>query len=71
MQETSTKGVQNLVWLGRNGDSLRTVQEIEITNKWYMHKPEPILENEVYKILKIQMDHLSQKTHLVLINKKK
>ena len=31
------------------------------TNKWYMHNPESILENEVHKIpsdFEIQIDHL-------------
>ena len=31
------------------------------TNKWYMHNPESVLENEMQRVLwnfKIQMDHL-------------
>ena len=45
------------------------------TAKWYMHKPDFVLENEMQKILldfKIQMGHLipAQKLNLVLINEK-
>ena len=32
------------------------------SNKWYMHKPKAVLENEMHKILwdfEIQTDHLS------------
>ena len=44
--------------------------------KWYMHKPESVLENETHKILwdfEIQTDHLitARRPDLVLINKKK
>ena len=37
MQQTSAKGVQDLVWLDEKGDPLRIVQEIELdhTTKWY------------------------------------
>ena len=46
------------------------------TAKWYMHKPESVLENEIHKILwdfKIQTDHsiLARGPDLVLINKKR
>ena len=46
------------------------------TTKWYMHKPESVIENETHKILwnfKIHMDHLIQarRSDLVLINKGK
>ena len=37
--------------------------EFEHTNKWYMYKPESVLENETHKSLcdfEIQMDHLSR-----------
>ena len=30
MQKTSTKGVKDWIWLGREGDQLRIVQEIKI-----------------------------------------
>ena len=46
------------------------------TAKWYMHKPESILENETHKILwdlEIQRDHLVpiRRPELVLMKKKK
>ena len=44
--------------------------------KWYMHKPEFVLENEMHKILwnfEIQTDHLIQdrRSDLEVINKNK
>ena len=46
------------------------------TNKWYMHNPEPFLENDTHKILRdfdIQTDHLilGRRPDLIIINKKK
>ena len=46
------------------------------TNKWYMHKPESILENETLKVLwdfAIQTDHLisARRPDLVIVDKKK
>ena len=45
------------------------------TTKWYMHKPEPVLENETHKILwdfEVHSDHLipARRLDLVLIDKK-
>ena len=45
-------------------------------NKWYMHNPESMIENETHKILwdfEIQMDHLIsiRWPDQVIINKKK
>ena len=46
-------------------------------NKWYMHNPESILENEMPKILwdfEIQMDHListRQQDHVIVDKKKR
>ena len=45
------------------------------TTKWYMHKPESVLENETHKILwdfEIQTDHQipARRPDLVMINKK-
>ena len=45
-------------------------------NKWYMHNPEPVLENDTHKLLwdfDIQTDHLilSRRQDLIIINKKK
>ena len=45
-------------------------------NKWYMHNPAPVLENDTHKLLwdfDIQTDHLvsARKPDLIIINKKK
>ena len=44
-------------------------------NKWYLHNPKSILENEIHKLLwdfEIQTDHLitARRPHLIIINKK-
>ena len=44
------------------------------TNKWYMHNPAPILENDTHKLLwdfNIQTDHLIPARRPDLIKKKK
>ena len=46
------------------------------TNKWYMHNPAPVLENDSHKLLRdfdIQTDHLipARGPDLIIINKKK
>ena len=46
------------------------------TDKWYMHNPESVLENETHKLLwdfEIQTDHLisTRRPDLVIINKKR
>ena len=46
------------------------------TNKWYMHNPASVLENDTHKLLwdiNIQTDHLilARKRDLIIINKKK
>ena len=46
------------------------------TNKWYMHKPAPVLENATHKLLwyfDIQTDHQipARRPDLIIINKKK
>ena len=46
------------------------------TNKWYMHNPAPVLENDTHKLLwdfKVQTDHLipARRPDLIIINKKK
>ena len=46
------------------------------TNKWYMHNPAPVLENNTLKLLwdfNIQTDHLilARRPDLIIINKKK
>ena len=45
-------------------------------NKWYMHNPAPVLENDTHKFLwefNIQTDHLNldRKSDLIIINKKR
>ena len=46
------------------------------TNKWYMHNPAPVLENDTHKLLwnfEIHTDHLisARRPNLIIINKKK
>ena len=46
------------------------------TNKWYMHNPSSVLENDTHKLLwdfDIQTDHLipARRPELIIINKKK
>ena len=46
------------------------------TNKWYMHNPAPVLENDTHKLLwdfNIQTDHLipARRPDLIIINNKK
>ena len=46
------------------------------TNKWYMHNPTSVLENDTHKLLwdiDVQTDHLisARKPDLIIINKKK
>ena len=46
------------------------------TNRWYMHNPAPVLENDSHKLLwdfNIQTDHLipARRPDLIIINKKK
>ena len=46
------------------------------TNKWYMHNPAPVQENDTHKLVwvfNIQTDHLipAERPDLIIINKKK
>ncbi len=46
------------------------------TNKWYMHNPAPLLENNTHKLLwdfDIQTDHLisARRPDLIIVNNKK
>ena len=44
------------------------------TNKWYMHSPAPVLENNTHNLgFDIQTDHLisARRPNLIIINKKK
>ena len=50
--------------------------QFDHTNKWYMHNPEPVTENDSHKLLwdfSIQTDHLipARRPDLIIINKKK
>ena len=50
--------------------------QFDHTNKWYIHKPAPVLENDLHKLLwdfNIQTDHLipARRPDLIIINKKK
>ena len=50
--------------------------QFDHTNKWYMHNPAPVLENDSHKLLwdfNIQTDHLipARRPDLIIINKKK
>ena len=49
--------------------------QFDHTNKWYMHNPAPVLENDSHKLLwdfNIQTDHLipARRPDLIIINKK-
>ena len=49
---------------------------INHTNKWYMHNPAPVLENDTHKLLwdfNIQTDQLilARRPNLIIINKKR
>ena len=50
--------------------------KFDYTNKWYMHNPESVLENETHNIIKdfeILTDHqiLARRPYLVKVNKKR
>ena len=50
--------------------------QFDHTNKWYMHNPAPVLENDTHKLqwdFNIQTDHLIpvRRPDLIIINKKK
>ena len=50
--------------------------QFDHTNKWYMHNPAPVLENDTHKLLwdfNIQTDHLipARRPDLIMTNKKK
>ena len=72
MQQTSSKAIQEQ--LSGKGDLLRIVPEIN-ADKWYIHKPESVQENEILNFsrdFEIQRDHpiLVWRPDLVLINKR-
>ena len=50
--------------------------QFDQTNKWYMHNPAHVLENDTHKLIwdfNIQTDHLipARRPDLIIINKKK
>ena len=61
-------------WLGKVIQwEMCRIFEFDNANKWYMHNPEPVLENDTHKLLwdfDIQTDHLisARKTDLIIIN---
>ena len=64
-------------WVGKvvHWEMCRKFQ-FDHTNKWYMHKPASVLENDTHKLLcdfNIQADHLipARRPDLIMINKKK
>ena len=64
-------------WVGKvvHWEMCRKFQFVH-TNKWYMHNPAPVKENDTHKLLwnfNIQTDHLisARRPHLIIINKKK
>ena len=55
---------------------MRKKFKFDHANKWYMHNPVPVLENDAHKLLwdfDIQTDHLisARRPDLIIINKKK
>ena len=64
-------------WVGKviHWEMCRKFQ-FDHTNKWYMHNPAPVLENDSHKLLwdfNIQTDHLipARRPDLLIINKEK
>ena len=56
-------------------DRLYVSRKFDHTNKWYMHNPAPVLENDTHKLrwdIDIQTDHLisAKRPDLIIINKK-
>ena len=62
-------------WVGKVIHWEKFKFKFDQANKWYMHNPAPVLENETPKLLwdvNIQTDHLisARKPDLIIINKK-
>ena len=77
MQQIGT-GEQGEIRLCRQGDPLGNVQEFKFdhANKWYMHNPALVLENDTHKLLwdfDIQTDPLIsvRRSDLIIIKIKK
>ena len=63
MQQPSTKRIQKYAGLGGKGNLLRISQEMKIwpyKKMVYMHKPESVLENKMYKIFRDFEIHSTQ-----------
>ena len=64
-------------WVGKvNHREMCKKLKIDHTNKWYMHNPTSVLEDDIHKLLwdfDIQTDHLilARRPDLIIINKKK
>ena len=77
MQQISTEGVQaRHDWVGKriHWEMCRKFQ-LDHTNKWYMHNPVPVQENDSHKLLwdfNIKTDHLIpvRRPDLIIIDKK-
>ena len=77
LQQISTEGVKaRHDWVGKvvHWEMCRKFQ-IDHTNKWCMHNPAPVPENDSHKLLwdfNIQTDHLirTRRPDLIIINKK-
>ena len=78
MQQIGTEGVQaRHDWVGKviHWEICKKFK-FDHANKWYMHNPAPVLENDTHKFLwdfDIQTDHLisARRLDLILIYKKK
>ena len=75
MQQISTEGVHD--WVGKliHWGMCKKFQ-FDHVNKWHMHNPAPVLENDTHKLLwnfDIQMDHLisARRLDLIIINNNK
>ena len=78
MQQIGTEGVQGEIRLGGKVIHWEMCKKFKFdhANKWYMHNPAPVLENDTHKLLwdfGIQTDHLisARRPDLMIINKKK
>ena len=76
MQQISTKGVSG-DWVGKVIHwEIYKKFKFDHTNKWYMHNPVPVLENDTHKLswdFDIQTDHLisARRPDLIIISKKR
>ena len=77
MQQISTEYKARHDWVGKviHWEMCRKFK-FDHTNKWYMHNPAPVLENDSHKLrwdFTIQTDHLipARRPDLIIINKRK